>query len=67
MLTQRKMMWHVHMLCLVKNSRTTDSWLRLLVIYDQDNKLKTTMNKPNILLGIAEKTAFSVQGVKVNI
>jgi hypothetical protein len=53
-------------LVLVKDSRTTDLWLGLLVISDQNHKLKTTMNIPNILIGTAAKAALSVQGVNKN-
>jgi hypothetical protein len=49
------------LLDLVKVSRTTDSWLGLLHQIDQ---LKTTINT-KMLVGLAEKAAFSVQGVKV--
>jgi hypothetical protein len=52
-------------LVLVKDSRTTDLWLGLLIISDQNYKLKTTMNIPNILVGRAAKAVFSVQGVKL--
>jgi hypothetical protein len=50
-----------HLLALVKDSSTTDTWLALL-----DDKLKTTINIPNIFLVMAEKAAFSVQGVNPN-
>jgi hypothetical protein len=48
-------------LVLAKDPRNTDSWLGLLVILDQDDKLKTTMNIFIMLVCMARKLAFGVE------
>jgi hypothetical protein len=53
------------LLGLVKHSRATDSWLWLLVILDQDVKLKRNMNVPNWIFGLAEYSGISMEGVNL--
>jgi hypothetical protein len=45
----------------VKDPRTTDSWLGLLVSLDQDVKLGTTIKIPNLFVGLAEYSAISME------
>jgi hypothetical protein len=52
-----------HLLVLVKDSRTTDSWLGLLVCFNQNVKLKTTMKMSNLFIGLAEYSAISTERV----
>jgi hypothetical protein len=49
---------------LVKDSRTTDLWLYLLLNSDQENKLRTAVNISNMLVGLAGTYAFSSKTVK---
>jgi RNA polymerase subunit RPABC4/transcription elongation factor Spt4 len=49
---------------LVKDSRTSDSWLGLLVILDKDLKLETTMNISNLFVSLAEYSAIRVEGLR---
>jgi hypothetical protein len=54
-----------HPLVLVKDSRTTESWLGLLVTSDQEDKMETTMKISNLSVGLAEYSAIRVEGVKI--
>jgi hypothetical protein len=52
------------LLGLVKDSRTTDSWLGSLVFFDQNVKLETTIMIAKLFVGLAEYSAIRVEGVK---
>jgi hypothetical protein len=49
---------------LIKDSRTTDTRLGLLVILEKDVRLETTMRIPNLFVGLAEYSVISMEGVK---
>jgi hypothetical protein len=55
-----------HLLGLVIDSRNTDLGLGLLEISDHNDKLKTPVKIFNLLVGLAEYSAISMEGVKFN-
>jgi hypothetical protein len=54
-----------HLFGFVYGSRTSDLWLGLLVLFDYDGKLKITMKISNLIVGLAEYFAISMEGVNV--
>ena len=56
-----------HLFGLVKDSRSTDTWLGLLgLCFYQDDKPKTTMKISNMFVGLAEESTISVEGIELS-